>query len=85
MSEDYPQHKPLNGGEIDTLYKLHFFGPQDDGGIPSKCGLIGLINRGMAVKDYDNRPPNRLTALGKQFAEGHPWKRPPTQSGASDE
>lgn len=71
--------RPLNGGEIDTLYKLHFFGPQEDGGIPAKSGLIGLIDRGMAVKDYDDRPANRLTETGKQYAEEYPWKYPPKQ------
>lgn len=62
------QDHELNGGELDTFHKLHWHGPQDDGGLPSKGGMAGLIEKGLAVKDYDNRPPNRLSATGESVA-----------------
>ena len=54
----------LTGGEIDTLYKLVNYGPQEDGGLPSKSGMCGLIQKGLAKKDYDNDGPNFATDKG---------------------
>ena len=61
----------LNGAEIDVLYKLYHYGSQEDGNLPSKAGMSGLIGKGLAVKDYDFRHghPNRLTIKG--YAQGH--------------
>ena len=61
----------LSGAEIDVLDKLYRHGPQDDGDLPSKSGMYGLIDKGLAVTDYDNRPPNRLTDKGAELA-AHP-------------
>jgi|GEM_PF-3775556 len=71
----------LSGAEVDTLYKLHFFGPQEDGDIPSKSGLSYLIEVGVAVKDYSNPPANRLTDKGRALAENYQWKHQPTLEG----
>jgi hypothetical protein len=54
----------LDGGEIDTLFKLVEHGPQQDGDLPSKSGIIGLIQKGLAKKDYSKDLPNRATTLG---------------------
>lgn len=54
----------LDGGEIDTLFKLVEYGPQQDGDLPSKSGMIGLIQKGLAEKDYLKAAPNFATSLG---------------------
>lgn len=40
----------LSGGALDTLVKLVEFGPQESGGIPSKSGLLMLLDAGFAVQ-----------------------------------
>ena len=54
----------LNGAEIDTLFKLVEYGPQEDGDLPSKSGMIGLIQKGLAKKEYSKGLPNKVTTLG---------------------
>lgn len=61
----------LDGGEIDTLYKLARKGPQEDGDLPSKSGMIGLIQKGLAVKDYKMPLPNMVTSLGMATLDNH--------------
>ena len=64
----------LDGPELDTFYKLFWFGSQDDGDLPSKSGMAGLIEKELAVKSY--RPlgeiigekPNSLTLHGADVA-----------------
>lgn len=53
-----------DGGVIDALFKLIHFGPQEDGGLPSKAGFAWLCEQGFAVKDYDKPLPNALTRKG---------------------
>lgn len=60
----------LDGGELDTFYKLFWFGSQDDGDLPSKSGMAGLIEKELAVKSYHplgeiiGEKPNILTLHG---------------------
>jgi len=65
----------LNGGELDTLYKLFWYGSQDDGDLPSKGGMDGLIEKELALKDYGSpimeligSKPNTLTLHGNDIA-----------------
>lgn len=60
----------LDSGELDTLYQLYNNGSRDDGEIPSKDGLTGLIEKGLAEKNYNFKTgkPNRLTSKGYVFA-----------------
>lgn len=61
----------LSGAELDTLYKLVNYGPQDDGGLPSKSGMCGLIHKGLAEKDYDKALPNSVTEQGLKEYPAH--------------
>ena len=54
----------LTGAEYDVLHKLSFYGAQDDGDLPSKSGMVGLISKGFAKKDYDLIKPNIITRAG---------------------
>lgn len=58
----------LTGAEIDTVYKLFHYGSQDDGDLPSSCGMIELINKKLAIKNYNNNKPNMLTPKGYMLA-----------------
>lgn len=59
----------LSGAASDTLFKLNFFGAQDDGDLPSKRGMTELIERGYAKKDYDLVKPNIITKTGVSALE----------------
>ena len=71
----------LNGGEMDTFYKLFWFGPQDDGDLPSKSGMAGLIEKGLAVKCYELKmlgftgKPNSLSIKGDELAREYYRKK----------
>ena len=79
----------LDGGEVDTLYKLYWFGSQDDGDLPSKCGMDGLINKGLATKNYKAREslgaeykPNDLSITG--YGVARKYYKAKTQSLATE-
>lgn len=55
----------LDGSEIDVLYRLGEYGACEDCNLPSKQGMAGLINKGLAIKDYNLPLANALTELGK--------------------
>lgn len=74
----------ISGGALDVLYKLHFFGPQDDGDLPSKGGMAELMRFKLATSNYNKPPANRITVLGKALALEYPWRRPPKQEDSSD-
>lgn len=59
----------LDGNEIDVLHKLVIHGAQDDGDLPSKSGMVGLIQKGLAIKDYDLVKPNIMTKSGLKYFE----------------
>lgn len=61
----------LSGAAIDVLYKLYHYGSQEDGDLPSKSGMSDLIQKGLAIKNYDFRHghPNRLTVEGYKQAQ----------------
>lgn len=54
----------LDGSETDVLYRLGKYGACEDGDLPSKQGMAGLINKGLAIKDYNLPFANALTKLG---------------------
>lgn len=54
----------LTGAEIDTLYKLGKYGSQEDGDLPSKSGMYGLVAKGFAKQDYRFDKSNHITHLG---------------------
>lgn len=57
----------LSGAAKDTLYKLGKYGNQDDGDLPSKCGMNELVELGLAFSDCQFfTKPHLLTLLGKQ-------------------
>lgn len=64
----------MDGGELDTFYKLFWFGSQDDGDLPAKDGMAGLIDKGLATKNYGIRDiaahekPNGLSITGAKLA-----------------
>ena len=64
----------MDGGELDTFYKLFWFGSQDDGDLPSKAGMDGLIEKELAIKNYGalreliGGKPNSLTLHGADVA-----------------
>ncbi len=64
----------ISGAAIDVLYKLFYFGSQDDGDLPSKSGMSELINLGWAVKNYNipnvllGELPNSLSITGMKIA-----------------
>ena len=70
INEVYMSYIELNGAEIDVLYKLYRYGSQDDGDLPSKAGMVDLINKGLAIKDYEAvfEKANRLTQKGYDVA-----------------
>ena len=57
----------LESDEEEVLKKLVTYGPQDDGDLPSKAGMIGLIQMGLAGKNYDNELPNFATLKGHRI------------------
>lgn len=61
------KEKSLSGGAVDTLYKLMEIGHINDGDLPSKAGMIELINTGLAFKDYECVIPNGITKLGVSY------------------
>jgi len=61
----------FSGAELDTFTKLFWHGDQEDGDLPSKAGMEGLINKGLAKKDYAVEPPNRLSTMGLLVAMDH--------------
>lgn len=63
--------KQLDGGMIDTLYKLYFFGAQESGDLPSKGGMDGLRILGWASTDWDLARPHRLTDAGTEIAKAY--------------
>ncbi|MBW1726006.1 MAG: hypothetical protein JRJ62_00215 [Deltaproteobacteria bacterium] len=75
MATEYEvgEHK-MDGGELDTFYKLFWFGSQDDGDLPAKSGMAGLIQKGLAVKNYTlpkiihYEKPNGLSVTGFELA-----------------
>jgi len=52
QTTDDPLNMVLTGAELDVLYKLGKHGGQEDGGLPSKNGMAGLISKGLAYKDH---------------------------------
>jgi len=58
----------LSGAEKDVLFKLGKYGSQDDGDIPSKSGMNGLIQKGLAEKNYSVIAPGKANFLN---AAGH--------------
>lgn len=75
--EDYE----MDGGELDTFYKLFWFGSQNDGDLPSKSGMAGLIEKGLATKNYHIRDifpglkPNSLSITGDEVAKKYYHKK----------
>lgn len=66
----------LDGSEIDVLCRLGKYGACEDGDLPSKQGMSGLINKGLAIKDYNLSFANALTELGKitfETMKGEIW------------
>ena len=68
----------MTGGEIETFYKLFWFGPQDDGDLPSKHGMSLLIAKGLVIKNYHHQAneieviePNYLSHKGMQLARAY--------------
>lgn len=57
----------LESDEQEVLKKLVVHGPQDDGDLPSKAGMMGLIQMGLASKNYDNELPNFATLKGHRI------------------
>ena len=60
----------LTGAEYDTLVKLIKYGAQDDGDLPSKTGMVGLINKGYAGRDYLQKKANYATNAGVDLYNG---------------
>lgn len=58
--------RALTGAELDVLHRLGKYGPAEDGELPSKGGMAGLIEKGLAEKDYNRSNANALTELGMQ-------------------
>lgn len=57
----------LSGAEKDVVYKLGKYGAQNDGDLPSKSGMCGLVNKGLAEKNYMMPYPNFLNATGLRY------------------
>jgi hypothetical protein len=65
------QEHEITGGALDVLFWLFYFGPQEDGGLPSKSGMSELVDLGWAEKNYQQRQegkPNFLTPAGLKAA-----------------
>ena len=67
----------LSGAELDTFYKLFWFGSQEDGDLPSKSGMDGLIQKELAIKcfnllgDLIGEKPNSLNLHGADVARAY--------------
>lgn len=72
----------VSAGALDVMYKLHFYGPQEDGDLPSKSGMTELIMIGVAKKDYTKRQSNLLTDKGMVMAAMHYRDNPPEHRGS---
>ena len=70
MSEHTIDKYVLNGAEFDVFYKLFIHGPQEDGDLPSKVGMLGLMEKKLSEKTGAVRR-NRLTELGDKIATKH--------------
>lgn len=69
MSEHKVGGEVINGGAMDTLHRLYFFGDCDDGGLPSKDGMQQLRDLGWAKSIQKRAKPNHLTKAGKAVAK----------------
>lgn len=67
----------LTGAEMDVFYKLFWFGSQEDGDLPSKSGMDGLIDKELAVKCFNvlgeiiGENPNSLNLHGEDVARSY--------------
>lgn len=84
MSDHTVNGVTISGAAIDVLHKLFHYGPQNDGGLPSKAGMAELTQLGWADTNYrlpelyPHAKPNSLTVKGFRIAQQYYGQVPAT-------